>query len=152
MGLRFRFRANGRTYKDVGSGIRKSLNDYTIKLRVYGWEGCKKAATILLAWSKELVPVDTETLKLEGKVTKVESSSSARATYQVSYYATPKMRSQKSGRNLGQDDKFNYAWIVHEDLTMRHPNGGQAKYLEQPYREHKAELLKIVADSMKRRK
>lgn len=29
----------------------------------------------------------------------------------------------------------NYALIVHEDLSMNHPNGGNAKYLENPFRE-----------------
>jgi hypothetical protein len=25
-----------------------------------------------------------------------------------------------------------YANIIHEDMTLRHPNGGQAKFIEQP--------------------
>lgn len=29
-----------------------------------------------------------------------------------------------------------YAWKVHEDMTAKHPNGGQAKFLERAYREY----------------
>lgn len=36
-----------------------------------------------------------------------------------------------------------YAVYVHEDLSMQHSNG-QAKYLEQPARQHKRELANIV--------
>jgi hypothetical protein len=41
-----------------------------------------------------------------------------------------------------------YAIVVHEDMTMRHPHGGQAKFLEQPYLEEQdsaaSELAKAV--------
>lgn len=33
-----------------------------------------------------------------------------------------------------------HAAKVHEDLTMQHPNGGQAKFLEAPLRRHAREL------------
>jgi hypothetical protein len=32
-----------------------------------------------------------------------------------------------------------YAWEVHEDLSVKHPNGGEAKFLERAYREYIAE-------------
>ncbi len=35
----------------------------------------------------------------------------------------------------GHKEPGAYAFIVHEDSTMRHPNGGQAKFIEQPYLE-----------------
>jgi hypothetical protein len=37
-----------------------------------------------------------------------------------------------------------YALFVHEDLTMNHPNGGQAKFLEQPARTQTREIGNIV--------
>ena len=43
-----------------------------------------------------------------------------------------------------------YAVYVHEDLEANHPNGGQAKYLEQPAREKHEILANIVATAVKR--
>lgn len=37
-----------------------------------------------------------------------------------------------------------YAIYVHEDLTMNHPNGGQAKYLEQAVRQQIDAIFSIV--------
>lgn len=37
-----------------------------------------------------------------------------------------------------------YATKVHEDLNMNHPNGGQAKFLEQPAREIQRDLKETI--------
>lgn len=42
-----------------------------------------------------------------------------------------------------------YAIYVHENLACNHPNGGQAKYLEEPFRAHKAYMMQIVKAEMK---
>ena len=42
-----------------------------------------------------------------------------------------------------------YAIYVHENLEANHPNGGQAKFLEQPARELQPVLAKIISNSMK---
>lgn len=44
-----------------------------------------------------------------------------------------------------------YAMRIHEDLEMVHPNGGQAKYLEQPIAEMKDELAAMVRDCLMKR-
>ncbi len=41
-----------------------------------------------------------------------------------------------------------YAVYVHEDLEANHPNGGQAKYLEQPARELQHDMVAIVRRSV----
>jgi hypothetical protein len=41
-----------------------------------------------------------------------------------------------------------YAIKQHEDTTLNHPNGGQAKFLEQPAREHRQKMRDLVKDSM----
>jgi hypothetical protein len=41
-----------------------------------------------------------------------------------------------------------YARIQHEDMTFNHPNGGQAKYLEQPARQLQSEMTSIVRRSV----
>jgi hypothetical protein len=45
-----------------------------------------------------------------------------------------------------------YAIYVHEDLQANHPNGGQAKFLEQPARALRQELGKIIIDMMLKKK
>lgn len=42
-----------------------------------------------------------------------------------------------------------YAAKVHEDLEMAHPNGGQAKFLEQPLREHGKKISQMIKLLMK---
>lgn len=41
-----------------------------------------------------------------------------------------------------------HATRIHEDLEMRHPNGGQAKYLEQPMREMSPMIPGNIRNSM----
>lgn len=41
-----------------------------------------------------------------------------------------------------------YALRVHEDLAMRHPRGGQAKFLEQPMREYSVQIAQVVRDEV----
>lgn len=43
----------------------------------------------------------------------------------------------------------NYALYVHENLKSYHPVG-QAKYLEQPAREHRKEIIRIITVACKR--
>lgn len=44
----------------------------------------------------------------------------------------------------------NYALQVHENIEARHASGKQAKYLEQPARENRRELARIVQTDLKR--
>jgi len=44
-----------------------------------------------------------------------------------------------------------YAVWVHENLEAFHPGGGQAKYLEQPAREFRPDMIRIVRQVMSRR-
>lgn len=75
----------------------------------------RAVADRILADSQPLVPVDTGELKASGKVTQ----EGTRAT--VSYDALA-------------PDGYPYGIRQHEDMTLHHPNGGQAKFLEQPFR------------------
>lgn len=43
-----------------------------------------------------------------------------------------------------------YAVYVHENLEANHPNGGQAKFLEQPARELQPTLKAIIASNLKK--
>lgn len=44
-----------------------------------------------------------------------------------------------------------YAVYVHEDLEASHPNGGQAKYLEQPARTLAKDMMDIIVTSVQNR-
>lgn len=45
---------------------------------------------------------------------------------------------------------MHYAVYVHENLNSNHPNGGQAKFLEQPAKEMRTELGQMVAKDLKK--
>ena len=51
MGLKLRFSARGRSSKDL-SGFTDILEQYRIKMSLYGNAGVKKAADMLLKWSQ----------------------------------------------------------------------------------------------------
>ena len=88
-------------------------------------KGVRKLANNILAESQKLVPVDTGTLKDSGAI----SSDKKNSIVTISYN-TPYARKQ------------------HEDNTLNHPKGGQAKYLERPFNEKSGDLEKIVGDSI----
>lgn len=41
----------------------------------------------------------------------------------------------------------NYGLYVHERLDLNHPNGGQAKFLEQPAREYRRQIINVIKNS-----
>lgn len=107
--------------------------------------GLKKAGLALLRESQQLVPVDTGNLRGTGKCRNV-GGSGFDADVVVAY----------GGENC------NYAVYVHEDTTKKHGAAynaaygsegeklrgekQQAKFLEQPAREMRSELIKIIVD------
>lgn len=116
----------------------------------------QNAVDTILANSNAYVPTDTYTLMESGyakvnertgyKLKDIPLDSSAlssgkaimQAVGEVGYgddSATGTIN-PKTGMRPSQ-----YAWKVHEDLTAKHPNGGQAKFLERAYREYIAEYL-----------
>lgn len=88
-------------------------------------KGTKKLGENILGESQKLVPVDSGTLKESGVVSLDKSAQVVTISYN-----TPYARKQ------------------HEDNTLNHPNGGQAKYLEQPFNERASKLESFVGDSI----
>lgn len=82
-------------------------------------KGQKVLAQNILGESQKLVPVDTGTLKRSGHV------STERNITTISYN-TP------------------YALKQHEDASLNHPKGGEAKYLERPFNEKSQEYENCV--------
>ena len=75
-------------------------------------KGLRKLGEEILTEAKELCPVDSGTLRQSGSV----RANSKNKTVEISFN-TP------------------YALKQHEEMSYNHPNGGQAKYLEQPFNE-----------------
>lgn len=82
-----------------------------------GDEALEEEAETILRESQEEVPVDTGALQESGRI-----------------------GTDLAGINLGQvvrsvtygGGAVDYAWVVHEDLEVRHASGKKAKYLEDP--------------------
>lgn len=89
--------------------------------------GLRKAAEHLLEVSRQLVPIEEGTLERSG----VASVDDGRLVAAVSY-DTP------------------YAVRQHEDLTLRHDPGRQAKYLEEPMQTERGTMLDLVATEIRR--
>lgn len=88
-------------------------------------EGLELGGELVLDASNRLVPLEEGTLERSGRVT-----SNGKDTVAISY-DTP------------------YAVRQHEDMTLRHPNGRQAKFLEVAMHKSRAKVLAIVARKIK---
>lgn len=82
-------------------------------------KGQKLLAQNILGESQKIVPVDTGTLKRSGHI-------STKGNITTISYNTP------------------YALKQHEDPTLNHPRGGEAKYLERPFNEKVGEYENYV--------
>ena len=123
--------------------------------------GLVKAGLTLQAASQRLVPVDTGALRssayttLNGVPTQGDEGAGAiaRAIGAVKSYfkkALSVVGVSKSSPDMSVEVGYtqSYAIYVHENLNSNHPNGGQAKYLEQPAREIYPQLLSIVRNEV----
>lgn len=110
------------------------LNDVKKELRNASkrWQngvatGLYMAGGNIMTRSKRLVPVDLGALKNSGYVT-LPVMSSHQITIEMGYGGPAS----------------DYAIRQHEDLTLNHPEGGQARYLSQAADEHEPTLLKTI--------
>jgi hypothetical protein len=76
-----------------------------------------------------------------GQVDIVDSKSEFVA-YRVSY-------DTRRNDEESQRDNYNYAVRIHEDLSLNHPNGGEAKFLENAYRENSDKYLQLIRDEIR---
>lgn len=96
---------------------KKFLGDDDVKLIVQGLTmRSMKIALKILDVSRTKVPVDTGFLKSSGKINQIKDG------FEIVYNA-------------------DYAIYVHEDIDAKHPNGGQAKYLEEAYYEVMSQVI-----------
>ena len=140
---------------DVVRTLKYNIRNAGQKKRKAGMKATERVAKKLLKLSQKLVPVDTGNLKESGRV---EKSDQGILSYSVVYSATVRDRHENYGKpkslaNVADPD-FNYAYAIHEDVprVYNHPNGGQSKYLEQPYRENKDKFLAEIGNAIRRAK
>lgn len=89
-------------------------------------DALNEVAQQILERSQDLVPVRTGALRDSGYITSGDQGGYPSVT--ITY---------------GGGD-VDYAYKVHEDLEMRHPNGGQAKYLEQAVIEYEQVAIDTI--------
>lgn len=111
----------------IQDGATRALKAYTEQAAVRSQAAVDAAAVLVKERSQELVPVDTGELKESCEI--VSTGQGFERVSKVTY-------------------KAKHALHVHEDLTADHPNGGQAKFLEQAMREAGVEVMGILAKAL----
>lgn len=86
----------------------------------------------ILARGQDLVPFDTGALFDSGEVSEPEGVLGSYVSIEIGF----------------GNEKVNYAIIQHENLEYKHPNGGQAKFLEQPCMEQAPYIEADLADAL----
>ena len=105
--------------------IERKIKAVANKVQAEAKEALRDCAFDLLEKSKAVTPIDSGDLRASGHVDIEEDTAT------VGYNAK-------------------YATRQHEDLTYSHPRGGQAKYLENPYKENVDKYIKYIEDRVRR--
>ena len=95
-------------------------------IRETAFQAIRDGAEAILTEAIDETPIDTGTLRRSGTVTEAPQEN----TVYVSFN-TP------------------YARRQHEDLTLNHPRGGKAKYLEDPFKRNAEKVEQLVAQRVK---
>ena len=127
--------AGGRVVADV-TGDRELIREL-LKLGDAGIEMGKEvlgdATQRIVKMAQPITPVDAidgGDLRDSIRATKPQKTAAGRISAGV-VAGGPSLARLVSER--GHKQPGSYAIIVHEDVTMRHPNGGRAKFIEEPY-------------------
>ena len=103
----------------------------------------------LLGKSMRIAPLDEGTMigSASAKVNQVEV---ARGNRDGSTTMSSSKPSAKPGQTIVGEVSYNvpYAARQHEDLTLKHKPGKQAKYLEQPLKEFVTRFMENIRDAM----
>lgn len=102
----------------------------TARLQAAMRQATTNAAELVLDESNRRVPLETGELMRSGRVIK------ARGTYKL----TARIR-------YGGGTVAAYAVRQHEDLTLKHPNGREAKFLERAAQERAAVVARLLRDA-----
>jgi hypothetical protein len=113
------------SYQQSVKILEQDLKHIQSELNLTVNKGLEQVGKKILETSNRYVPVDTGRLCDSGHYYVSEAGKNSSA---VVDYTAP------------------YAVYVHEDLTMRHPNGGQAKFLERAVKEVLPQMPKILEE------
>ena len=134
---------------ELGS-FESSLEAVLLNVDTATKRGTEQACKEILAESLEQVPRDTGTLASTAFYDVVRNMGTKRYTYQgiVGYAGTAGVGASYDRFNPKSRSKVSsYAVRVHEDLGAKHPNGGKAKFLEDPVRAYGADNFSRVAET-----
>lgn len=109
----------------AGPGMHRAKEEF--RGHVGAMKGLRLAGELVLERSRRYVPIEEGTLERSGRVT-----DNGTDTVAISY-DTP------------------YAVKQHEDMTLRHPNGRSAKYLERALAESRNEVAKLIQRAVRTR-
>lgn len=132
-GLGFAVRLSPSLQKLLDGGADPIVNELSERFQ----EKLVEQGTEIVREAKMLCPVETGNLRASGRV---ELLSAGVTSFGVNLsFGGEAGSGNVDGESNAAD--VDYAVIVHEDMTMRHPNGGQAKFLEQPWLEAQPQKL-----------
>ena len=117
------------------NAIRRNINNMKKEVKQKTIEAFEDVVLDLGIKASERAPVDTERLRKSVDPDVIIRGGKIRAT--VTF----------SAKN--PDTGYDYALIQHEDMSFKHPNGGEAKYLERPMNENRNRYKKMIADKIK---
>lgn len=129
--MRFSFELNT---KELQVGIERTI----VRIRRERKAIIKEEAEAILAESLAEVPRDTGALANSADIMEIEDGD-----YAV-YYGAPGYINPKNGTPVDA-----YMVKVHEDLSASHPNGGKAKFLEDPVRRHEQKFESRLARKLR---
>jgi hypothetical protein len=119
--------------------VRQHLQDLSAQVPFLMVLAVQQEGEAVLAASQPLVPIETGALRASGTVSDA-ALDGAVASVAISY----------GGPGAGfERTPSQYAIVVHEDTTMRHPRGGQAHFLSQPLFEATQGMLERLADAVR---
>lgn len=129
----------------VTGEIKVSLRRLIPEQKIAGGKAIKACAEDLLKCSKELVPVDTGTLRDNGRVEK-----DGDLHYSVIYDVTvaDRLKARGKGTDGISEPDFKYGWLQHENLNYHH-SIGQALFLEEPFEENKDRYIREIGQALK---
>lgn len=115
-------------------------------LDVAGAAAVEAAAEHLLDASNRLVPVESGRLRDSGQVT----ADGLQAAVSYGREDDAEITGWKGDIAQGSSASADYAVKQHEDLTLHHPNGGSAKWLESSMHAERQEIATILAETVRR--
>lgn len=128
--------------------IEKSFNNKLKQVKRYTAKAMADVTLDLLSRAVQLAPVDTGDLRRSGSasINGVEVAKGSKDGNANVLKSAPETNADEVWGEVGFS--VEYAYVQHEDLSLNHPNGGQAKYLEKPFVTNTEKYIKHLENSV----